>query len=152
MECGNKNWREKKRGETTEGKGERSLSPQSPLVFSLVFPAYDLTRSLPSELCALLYERLKEDILHAIYNQEKSRPGINGTTSHNLNLTYVSALNEIVSRCYKYCEHQTKTDDVLATLTVWKITSRGIFFRSTFIICLIPRLKRSPSSLFAAVL
>ena len=53
-----------------------------------------LTRSLPSELRALLYERLEEDILHAIYYQKKSRPGINRTTSHNLNLTYVSALKE----------------------------------------------------------
>ena len=112
--------------ERENGRERVALTPVSPRFFSR-FLAYDLTRSLPSELCALLYERLEEDILHAIYNQEKSRPGINRTTNHNLNLTYVSALNEIVSRCYKYCEHQTKTDDVLATLTVRKLTSRGIF-------------------------
>ena len=122
-----KNRREKKtRGDYRGKRGGNALAPVSPRFFPR-FLAYDLTRSLPSELCALLYERLEEDILHAIYNQEKSRPGINRTTNHNLNLTYVSVLKEIVSWCYKYCEHQTKTDDVMATLTVRKITSRGIF-------------------------
>ena len=85
-------WKKKNSGKRGERERVPSLSPQSPLVC----PAYDLTRSPPSQLRALLSDCLEEDILHAIYRQEKSRPGINNTTSHNFNLTYVSALKEII--------------------------------------------------------
>ena len=93
--------KKKQRRKRREGKGEGTrslaLAPVSPrFPPPLVSPAYDLTRSPPSQLRALLSDCLEEDILHAIYRQEKSRPGINNTTSHNFNLTYVSALREII--------------------------------------------------------
>ena len=130
--AGKKLTRKQNEGRLEREKGRErvpSLSPQSPLVFSLVFPAYDLTRSLPSELRALLYELLcgrgypscdiQSEKIQAWYQQDDK-------SQLELNL-YVSALKEIVSRCYKQCEHQNKADDVLATVTVRKITSWGIF-------------------------
>ena len=42
----------------------KDRAPQSPLVFDVIsgYPAYDLTRSSPSELRALLPERLEQAI------------------------------------------------------------------------------------------